>query len=612
MIMVQCEKYIKTIGIYSSLVIISILSLACIMQLWRADIHVPFQYDGDSIMTGEWVKSIIDNGWFLDNKYIGMPTGKNLRDVPMSDNFHYAIIKIITLFTDDYAAAMNIFYIFTFPLIVCTSFYVFRKFSISPFLSFFGAFLYAFLEYHYARNLAHIFLSAYYMNPLIIMVILWLFSGTLEITGEEATSRKFVGSINQKFRVSMIISLLVSACGIYYAYFSCFLLLTAGAVRSIWQKKFRPIVTAVVLTAIITIGGVLNLSPVILYQLQNGKNPEASARVYHEAELYSLKITELLLPVTGHRIKTLASLKDQHERETSFIYRFYKPKIAASLGIIGSMGFIFLLGFLIVYRKNNENILNDIDRHNLLLYLSILTIAALLMATVGGFDSIVAHIIRYKIRAYERLSIFIAFFALFAVLVIIQNFYDTYIKNRHTPVIRFNSITLYLPGILFHIFMTALLMAGLFDQAGIFSTPDYDTIKKKFLDDKKFTAHLERVLPCDSMIFQLPYIAYPESVHPYKMIDYDHLRFYLHTTKLRWSYGTVKGRSGDKWQKEAASKPAADMIKEIAGRGFKGIFINRNGYKDNGEKIIQEIKNILLVEPITSDDNSIVFFSMTR
>jgi phosphoglycerol transferase len=607
--MTQGNRYSKTFGIYATLIISSILVLAYIMQLWRADIQIPFQYDRDSIMTGEWIKSIIDNGWFLDNKYIGMPTGKNLRDVPMSDNFHYAIIKIITWFTDHYAVAINLFYILTFPLIVCSSYYVFRKFSISPVISCTGAFLYAFLEYHYYRNISHIFLSAYYMNPLIIMVMVWLFSGKLE---DREASRIFPRSFNAEFRGSMIISLLVSACGIYYAYFSCFLLLIAGSVRSLWQKNFRPLVTAVILVAIITIGGVINLSPVILYQLQHGRNPEASARVYHEAELYSLKITDMLLPATGHRIKFLADLRDQLDRETSFLYRFYKPKTSTSLGIIGSAGFIFLLVFLMAHRRNNTHGKNEPDRNDLLLYLSILNIAALLLASVGGFNSIVSHLIRYKIRGYERLSIFIAFFALFAVLIILQGLYDSYIKNRLTPMVRLKTVNLFIPRAAFFVFMLVLLIIGLFDQAGIYSTPDYDAVKKKFLADKKLVSQIERAVPPYAMIFELPYVPYPEAVNPYKMTDYDHLRFYLHTSKLRWSYGAVKGRSGDLWQRETASKSTPDMIRELSEKGFQGILVNRNGYKDNGVKIIQEIKNIIAARPVMSDDASMVFFSLVR
>jgi len=169
-----------------------------------------------------------------------------------------------------------------------------------------------------------------------------------------------------------------------------------------------------------------------------------------------------------------------------------------------------------------------------------------------------------------------------------------------------------LSSIAFYIILLLLLFVGLFDQTGTYSIPNYDSVKNKFMNDEIFVSRIEQVLPRDSMVFQLPYIAYPESSHPYKMEDYDHLRFYLHTTKLRWSYGAVKGRSGDIWQKETASKPTADMIKEIAGKGFKGIFINRNGYKDNGDKIIQEIKNIVFVDPITSGDNTMVFFSLVR
>ena len=608
--MAQFGKYIKTAGMYSALIVGSLLVLTIIMQLWRADIHIPFHYEGDSLQTGEWIKSIIDNGWYLENKYTGMPTGRYFHDFPMSENIHYAIIKVITFFTDSYAVAINIFYILTFPLIVCTSFYVFRRFSISPFLSAIGAFLFSFLEYHYARNIPHLFLGAYYLVPLIIMVMLWLFSGELETIESEGSSQAKGSSINPKFRGSIIICLLLSASNVYYAYFSCFLLLVTGAVRSVWQKKFRPVVTAVILITTITVGGLINIAPNILFYIQNGMNPAATARVYHEAELYSLKITDMLLPVTGHRIKFLADMKDKHEREISFLYTHYEPKPAAGLGMIGSAGFIFLLIFLIVYRRNGTHGAGGSDQQHILLYLSILNIAALLMATVGGFDSLVSHIIRYKIRAYERLSLFIAFFSLFAVLILVQQFYDTYVKNRKKPSIRFLTHTVYLQRVSFYIFMSALLLFGLFDQAGISSTPDYDSVKKKFLHDKKFVARIEQAVPRNTMIFQLPYVAYPESVHPHKMTDYDHLRFYLNSTKLRWSFGAIKGRSGDLWQKETASKPTPDMIRKITARGFRGILIDKNGYEDNGEKIIREVKNIIHTEPIMSDDNSIVFFSI--
>jgi hypothetical protein len=604
--MKQYGKYIKNIGIYVLLTIISILALTVIMQLWHADLHFPFKYRGDSIQFSEYVKSVIDNGWFLENRFLGMPTGKENYDWPMADNVHFAVIKIISLFTDNYAIAINMFFIFTFILTVYTSYYVFRKFNISSYLSFFGSILYAFMGYHFFRNIDHLFLSAYYMNPLIIMVILWLFSGKLGSIISNNASHGFFGSIDRTFIGSAVICLILSGCGVYYAFFSCFFLFIAGSVKSLWEKKFKPAVIAITLITIIIIGGMLNLSPSLLYQLQNGKNPSGSARVYHETELYSLKISDLLLPVTGHRIKFLSDLKDQHDQEISFIYKFYKPHAGASLGIIGSAGFIFLMIFLIAYRKRNSH--DRIESYDLLLYLSILNISALLISTVGSFNSFLAHIVRYKIRGYERISIFIAFFSIFAVIILVQNFFDKYVKNKNAPSLQLFTAKFPLPHILYYAVMCLLLVAGLYDQTGKYSVPDYNSVKKLFLNDKHLVASIEQLVPKDSMVFQLPYMPYPEVVPPHSMIDYDHLRFYLHSTNLRWSAGSMKGRPTDLWQKETAEKPVKDMIKEISKMGFKGIMINRNGYADNGGKIIEEIKNILHAEPIMSEDTTILFF----
>jgi hypothetical protein len=608
--MEQRTSYGKTMAVYASLIIISLLVLAFIMQLWRADIHVPFRYDGDANMTGEWVKSLIDNGWYFDNRYIGMPEGKNLRDWPMSDNLHYALLKIISLFTNDYAVIINIFFILTFPLVVCASYYVFRKFSISPFLSFIGAFLFSFLQYHFYRNINHIFLSAYYMNPLMVMVILWLFSGRLNSARKEGAISWNIETINPKFAGSIVICCLTAASGIYYAYFSCFFLLIAGGIRSFWQKSMRPAITAGLLIGVVLISGILNITPSILYRLQQGGNPAASARVYHEAELYSLKISDLLLPVTGHRVAFLSKLRDQHEREISYLYRFYESNAGASLGIIGGAGFVFLLIFLLVYRKPDDG--NEPAGNVLLQHLSILNVAALLLATTGGFNLFVSHFIRYKIRDYERISIFIAFFSIFAVMILIQKFYGKYIADKKAPLLRIRFININSLLISFYLIMIFILAAGLADQSGKDSMIQYDSVKKKFLHDKQFVMLIERALPPDSMVFQLPYVSYPETKFPFKMTDYDHFRCYLHSTKIRWSYGAMKGRPCDAWQKSVSSKPAAEFIREISDRGFKGIYIDRNGYEDNGERIIHEIRTILGVEPITSEDTKMIFFSLVR
>ena len=52
------------------------------------------------------------------------------------------------------------------------------------------------------------------------------------------------------------------------------------------------------------------------------------------------------------------------------------------------------------------------------------------------------------------------------------------------------------------------------------------------------------------MIYQLPYHGYPEGGFQNDMWDYHLLVGYLHSDKLKWSYGSVKGREGDSWIKK--------------------------------------------------------------
>jgi hypothetical protein len=72
------------------------------------------------------------------------------------------------------------------------------------------------------RGIGHLFLAAYFMVPLMILVILRVYSGEIKIS---IRSYKTIGSI--------VICLLTSSAGVYYAVFACFFLLVAGTSASL-------------------------------------------------------------------------------------------------------------------------------------------------------------------------------------------------------------------------------------------------------------------------------------------------------------------------------------------------------------------------------------------
>jgi len=49
------------------------------------------------------------------------------------------------------------------------------------------------------------------------------------------------------------------------------------------------------------------------------------------------------------------------------------------------------------------------------------------------------------------------------------------------------------------------------------------------------------------------------------------------------------------------------MLKEIKAKGFNGLYINKNGYKDNAESLMKEVESIIKNKPLVSDNGILVF-----
>jgi phosphoglycerol transferase len=102
---------------------------------------------------------------------------------------------------------------------------------------------------------------------------------------------------------------------------------------------------------------------------------------------------------------------------------------------------------------------------------------------------------------------------------------------------------------------------------------------------------------------------FPEPGGPLvNMTDYEPFRGYLHSTALRWSYGAQKGREIDAWQQQVASLPAAALVAEAQRAGFSAVWVDRNGYADNGAAIEAALAQATGVQPIVSDDGQLSVF----
>jgi phosphoglycerol transferase len=557
---------------YIAAAAVCMLMLCWLIQLWQADLRVPFYYTGDSIFWAMSTKGVIENGWYWQNPFIGAPGILQMYEFPGLDNGVMGVIWLMSVLTHNPFVVMNLYYLLSFPLITVSSLYVLRHFNLSYIPALFVSLLYAFLPFHFMRNQHHLILNDYYVVPLAILVVLWL-------------TRELMATRGRKFVISVLISILLGCSGVYYPFFFCFLLVVAAGIGVLRFRRLRPLWMAFVFIAITTVTIFINLSPSFIYQYKHG-HAGAMLRVPSESESYGLKISQLLLPITVHRIHLLDRIKRFHNANS-----MVSENDSASLGIIGSIGFLGLLAQLL-YRK--ELIA---DARGLFHDLSALNIFAVLLGTIGGIGLLFSLYVSSAIRCYNRISVYIAFFSFMAVAYGIDSIY------RRTRTARNRSI--------FYVLLAVALVGGALDQTSVWYVPYYEPNKAEFVSDKAFVNQIEGSMPAGSMIFQLPYTQFPETIPSGKMIDYDLFRGYVHSKKLRWSYGAIKNRDVDRAQQRVASLPPEELLQALAFEGFTGLYLDRVGYDDNGAAIEAEFSKLLQAKPLNSPNGRLLFFNLS-
>ena len=231
--------------------------------------------------------------------------------------------------------------------------------------------------------------------------------------------------------------------------------------------------------------------------------------------------------------------------------------------------------------------------------LAALSALAVLFGVTGGLSWTLGIAGFTEIRAWNRISIFIAFYALVAVGLALDW------AVRHTRSFSYKPFVVSGLAVL-------LVVIGVFDQTSSAIIPDSRNFQTEWNADAVFVKQIERTLGPGGKVFQLPYLPFPEaelSVPPYGMTDYDPLRGYLHSDDLYWGYGGTRGRAAD-WQAQVVQNATPKMLDAITAVGFDGLWIDTLGYPNHAEQIIAEVQDATGEPPIVSPNGRFVFFDL--
>jgi len=577
----------KTIGIFSGSALVCVFLLVWILQLWRMDLSIPMgPLDKDLSFHSMVVKGLVENGWPLRNPLLGAPGASELYDFPEASNLDLALMKLIALGSRDYATVLNVFYLATFPLTVMTSLYAFRQLGISYPSAVVGSLLYTFLPYHFLRGELHLTLASYYVVPFAVMIAGWL----LHPKAEGDSKANLHGWPVSKMIASIVICLLIASSSVYYVFFCAFVIFIAGllALRLEDRRLARArMVLAACLLQVLVCGYLLNVSPSLLYIAQHGRNLMAVERYPNEAQIWGLKIATLLLPIPHHRLPLFAAIRHSYDNAAPLT----NENVDASLGLVGAFGFLLLLAILIFGIPRGRD-------YALLRNLASLSIASALLGTIGGLGSLVSHVFPL-IRSYNRISIYIGFLSLAAAMIALDGVGAWAARRSGRPWLVY--------PVLF-----AVLLVGVWDETSPSYVPDYAALHVEYASDAGFFRRIEESSPARGMIFELPYLRFPEGHGYVHMGPYGLLRGYLHSRTLRWSFGAMSGRAVDTWQGDVAKKPVAEFVNVVRAAGFSGIYVDRYGYADGGKKEVASLSELLRSTPFDSPDGRLVFFPLSK
>ncbi|MCC7077247.1 MAG: hypothetical protein IT198_08990 [Acidimicrobiia bacterium] len=579
-------------------VMVTCVLAVVLLRVWEASWPIPFAYSGgDANAYGLVAKSATETAWPYANEYLNAPFGQELYDVPLVDALPFAMMKLIALVVNDYGAVVNLFFLMTFPLVALAAFYTFTQVGLRLSIASVLSVLFSLLPYHFIRGETHLFLSSYFTVPLGILLIFWVV-GCLPDQGPPHRAENPKGIYELDWRRLIwagILTALVGLNGLYYAFFTLLLMVILLAFRQLRGVDRQSLKRGVVVLGLVGLFALVNTAPTFVYAAAHGSNP-VTERSPAESELFGLKITSMVLPREGHRVAPLSRYMEEYAEFPTF-GAAPRSESGQALGLVATVGFLALLVFGLSGIRRRWISESEV---RLLREAFALVVTAVLFAVVTGFAVLFAVAISPQIRSWNRVTVFIAFCGFLALGILVQAGMRRLSDSRLGTGRR--------PTALLVALLVVLLIGGVFDQTSPMDIPDYAGVRRSFESDAAFVQRLEERLPAEAAVFQLPYMSFPESRDVNRMANYDPLKGYLQAGELEWSYGGVKGRQGP-WQVSLLDQNATQVWPAaLVAAGFGAIWIDRNGYIDNGAAVEAELTEVLGKTPMVSRDRRLSAF----
>jgi hypothetical protein len=489
---------------------------------------------------------------------LGAPYEANWNDWPYLEYLPLYLIGVL-------ARAVGVFAALNIALLLChllaglCLYFVARYRKIDMFWSFAAAVAFGLASFIFSQSPDHPMVALCWHIPLFLIVWRWL--------ADEDGIR--VGS--KPFWFGTAIGFIAGLQNPYYSATFCQLvLLTAGAMAIRTGKRNHLVSGTCFIAATATAFVLININP-WLQQLWFGRNRGAVVREFQWVEIYALKLLDLFVPPLRHPFSLCCNVA-QWRTHVAILH-----DEGSYLGVIGAAALC-----LLVVTAIRAALKRDPERVPLGAW-QVLWI--FLFFTTGGLNAIVAAFGFTYLRAGCRLSVVILTISvLFAA--------EWLTRRRRKPLLSIIGA------------LTCCVIVFADQVPAPMSVQEKALIARQISSDRKFVADMETALPVGAMVFQLPVMDFPEA--PLRtQTSYDHLRPYLHTRSLRFSFGSMKGRPREQWQHDVEKMSLPDAVVEVKRRGFGALYVSRASYPDGAHELEQNLRLLGYNEEIQSAEGDL-------
>ena len=538
------------------------------LEAWR----VPVETSGDAWYTLATLKAAHDGHLaplgLVEIPELGAPRGASWNDFLRQHKLQYALAgglaRVVGLFP-----AANLLVLLAAVLAALSFQAVSRRLGARPEWAFAGACAFALSPFFFHRSLSHLTLSFYWPIPLAVLVVAWAF----EENG--------IGPGSRRFWAAAAMAVVTGLHNIYFAALLAQFLGLSFLVQGLVRRAPRAALSSLALLVVL-LATVLADNANLLVQAARGGTPAgALLRPYGNLERYALKPIELLLPLGEAGIVPWRAAGKVYLR--SALYR----------GELGS-AYLGLAGVLALLALAMATARAGLGRPRRPVPGAALALAWIFAyAVVGGLNGLLGLAGFVWLRATNRTSIWILAVVLLWGTTAISK--AAWTRRRRASVLA-----------------AALLGAlTLADQLPPRTPPEAIRERGAVLaSDAVFTRSLEAALPAGAMLFQLPVVDFPEGLRIRGASDYEHLRPYLHSARLRYSYGSDKGRPREAWQRRVEALEPEPMADALERMGFAGLLVIRKAYEDGAEELRARLAATGRHEAFESPDRDFVFIRL--